>query len=240
MSRLKGFSYNKELWSIERNSNSLTLRDKTNDFSYQIQGEIIAIEQISEDTFLILKNALNNNDVLFIKLVVCNGVIFTAFSKHIKSFDFISEDLILFNKNCLDSKVYSISHNVESFKDIQYIVTQSSVLAETSFCWSYNVQLVYDNSVSEYPTKLLVDYKLISFHCEEYIQVLVDIESWTPISPAYSSLRDKYVEISKEKSLAKIIKEDNDNLAVIDDFLANTYFRNKKKSLNDFLSVIKK
>ncbi len=239
MSRLKGFSYNEELWDIKRNSSSLTIKDKMNDLSYEIQGEIIAIEEISGDTFLILKKVLNSNDILFVKFIVCNGVIFTAFSKYIKSLDFLSEDLIIFNKNYLDSKVYSISRNVEYFKDIQYIVTQSAILAETSFCLSYNVTLVYDNSFSEYPTKLLVDYKLISFHCEEYIQVLVDIESWTPISPAYSSLRNKYVEFSKEKPLSKIIKEDNYNLAIIDDFLEDTYFKDKKKSVTDFLSVIK-
>ena len=239
MNRLKEFKYNTKLWEVtRRNQKELYLLEKNGNNSYCIRGAIIAIEEISDNTFLFLANVPNSKYLLFSNLTLEYGVIRTNFTKEISSFDFISEDLILFDKNKYIAKVYSISQNKETIKDIHYIVSQPA-LDFPCFCWSYNVKLLPDiDSNLDYPKFLLVNYKLISFHCEEYIQILVDVKSWQPISPAYSTLRNEFVDFSKDKKLLEIFEEENHKLEKIDAEICKKYFGSKLKEPIDFFKEI--
>lgn len=232
------FDYNKDLWSIDRINQDFNISDKKNDISYFIRGNIIAIKQVSDYDFIVFEKA--SDHMIFKYLELEYGVVLHLYQRDFKSCDFISDDLILFDKDFFTAKVFSISNRIECMQNILYIVTRPAV-ESISFCSSYHTELIFYDK-SKYPKYLFVTYKLLSFRKDEYIQVLVDAETWKPISPVFSTSRNGFVEISEDKKLLQIFKEDNYKLEEINkrEFYTKPFPSNKKllKTANDFINII--
>ena len=89
----------------------------------------------------------------------------------------------------------------------------------------------------------MVNYKLLSFRKEEYIQVLVDVQTWKAISPVYSTSRGEFIEISKDKKLLEIFNEDNYKLEQInkdESYKKASSSKNLLKTVDDFIALLKK
>ena len=234
------FDYNKDLWSIDRIDKDFNISDKKNDISYFIRGNIIAIKQVSDYDFLVFEKA--SDHMIFEYLELEYGVVFHLYQRDFKSCDFINDDLILFDKDSFSSITFSISNHIECIQNISYIVTRPAVVdAESiSFCSSYHTELIFYDT--KYPKYLFVTYKLLSFRKNEYIQVLVDAETWKPISPAFSTSRNGFVEISENKKLLQIFREDNYKLEEINkrEFYEKPFPSNENllKTANDFINII--
>ena len=240
MKRLKDFSYNNKIWEVRRNAqNEFCIINKNTNNSYFIKGNVVAIEQVSDNNFIIIEKAYNS--YIFLCYELEYNVVLKLYVREFSSIDFISDDLILFDKDLETTTVFSISNHIECKENIFFIVTRPAV-ESNPFCWSYHTELVFDNDAnSEYPKYLFVTYKLLSFVKEEYIQVLVDVKTWKPIAPVYSTFRKNFIEIPKDKKLLEIFKEDNYKLKNLD---KDRYYRkssntNLLKPIEDFIYLIK-
>ena len=162
MNRLNGLKYNNKLWEVKRNNQKeCNILDKKNNVSYFLKGNIVAVEQISDYDFLILEKADDSSYFLYYTLEY--GVAFSCYEKPFNSIDFISDDLVLFDKDCSTATVFSISNHIECKENIFYIVTRPAV-DSLEFCSSYHTELIFDDDAnSKYPKYLLVNYKLLSF-----------------------------------------------------------------------------
>lgn len=242
MNRLNGLKYNNKLWEVKRNNQKeCNILDKKNNVSYFLKGNIVAVEQISDYDFLILEKADDSSYFLYYTLEY--GVAFSCYEKPFNSIDFISDNLVLFDKDCSTATVFSISNHIECKENIFYIVTRPAV-DSLEFCSSYHTELIFDDDAnSKYPKYLLVNYKLLSFRKEEYIQVLVDVQTWKAISPVYSTSRGEFIEISKDKKLLEIFNEDNYKLEQInkdESYKKASSSKNLLKTVDDFIALLKK
>ena len=98
------------------------------------------------------------------------------------------------------------------------------------------MKLIYSESKSEeYPKYIWVTYKLISFHTEHFIQVMVDPKTWQPLSPVYSTLQGK-IDLSESRTLLDIIEEDNEHLEEIDKKICSTCLKDRLIDPTDLFS----
>lgn len=102
--------------------------------------------------------------------------------------------------------------------------------------------MLYDKAKdSEYPSALFVEYKFKSFPFDicAYLQVVLDVHTLTPISPAYISLRDKNFYLNESLTLRQIAKEDSYYAGVICNFLSDLYSKSTIKTPTDLLNIAK-
>lgn len=238
MSRLYDISYDKEKWVINgsRDTGYQIVRKETFT-SYFVGGDIIGIEQVTDDAFLVYRRTMRNEwSIARIKLTGTEKVF--EYEHSFTNFDFLTDDTIIFDKDsCVFATVYSINNNCE-IPIIHSIISKSSNLPDTRFCRSREIDLYYNNESFEYPSHLFVAYKLSSNYCKEFIQVMIDPSTLQPISPAYSTLRGKYIHLSDNFTLEKLFTEDNNNLNVINAFLYNLYCTDARKTEAEFCTDI--
>lgn len=196
MSRLYGITYNEKQWSCKgsRESGSYTFVNKKTFDSYRIYGDIIGIEQLDDNSFLVYRRIMR--DTWQISRVAFNSKHSSLiFSEDFKNFYFLSEDTILFDNRC----VYSISKNckVEEFEWLKY----------------KDLEVINDEEKNS--TYLLVKEK-IPFSDDAYVQVLVDINTFKPITNASSSLRNNHhIVLSDSFTFDDLVKEDSHYASII-------------------------
>ena len=137
------------------------------------------------------------------------------YQKDFVHFYFISHDTILFDS----SAVYSIEKNCElsefewlKFKEIKVLVS----------------------STNEEKTVLFVEHKTsYEISANEYVQVLVDSTTFKPISKAYSTLRDQFIELSEAFTFDDLVNEDQSYIRRISEYIfdIHQHFHNKGKTI---------
>ena len=202
MSKLYDISYNKRQWHItgSRETKYLLINISTRK-SYVACGDIIGIYQISDDEFLIHRRIERYIwQILRVKYSDSDSKI--TFKKSFENFCFLTDDTILFD----NFFVYSISRNKEveefrwlKFKDIK-------------------LEKVGDETV------LLLNARCST--SDDKVVVLVDIETFNPVSQAYSSLRDMLFDVKTKEDVIRIIAEDEHYLDVIN---WTYYYQNREK-----------
>lgn len=240
MSRLYDISYDKEKWVFNVCDNGYQIVRKETFNSYFIGGDIIGIEQVTDDAFLVYRKIVRDAwEIARIKLTPTKKVF--EYNCFFRKFYFLTEDTIIFDKDSsVSATVYSISKNCE-ITAIDCIISGSPHFPDSQFCKSRDIDLYYADESSEYPLHLLVGYELPSHFCPEFIQVMIDPSTLKPISPAYSTLRGKYVQLSESDpfALEKLFRSDNNNLKVIDAFLYELYCTDTRKTEAEFCADIK-
>ena len=123
--RLTEFSYDKSQWVIRKEKFNLFLftNQKTNS-QYCLNHNIMALEQINSETFLLLEKVPNEEGYLFLNIVFNKEEILEKFCKKIKTFDFLTENSILFDKDCYTAVVYSIPRNSAYPRSIHYFIVR--------------------------------------------------------------------------------------------------------------------
>lgn len=212
MSRLYDITYNKEQWMCKwickdsRGSGHYTFVNKATLDAYSIGGDIIGIEQIDDNSFLVYRRIMRDRWQIS-RIVFDSGCSSLIFSEEFEKFYFLSEDTILFDSKC----VYSISKNCRvpefewlKYKDLEVITDEKKNL-----------------------TYLLVKQKI--FHSNDYVQVFVDTKTFKPVTHASSSLRKNHnITLSDEFTFDDLVKEDERSANII--FWEN--FHNTESSVN--------
>ncbi len=240
MKRLYGISCNEEQWCVKGNrDNGYKLVNRTTLDSYSISGNVIGIEQILDDTFLVYRQRFMRDDWQISREKLSDGKVIREYHHEFQYFNFLTEDVIIFDKDkALAGILYSISQNCE-MDTMNHMLHDDSRIHDASCLSKRYITFLYDTEDSDYPSLLLVDYKPISTHrSEEYLQVFFDPNSLQPLSPVYSTLRNQYLTLTESYTLKEIMKEENHYLSIIDDFLYNLYQKDNRKSTEELLSML--
>lgn len=239
MSRLYDISYNEDQWSIRGSRGTgYTIVNKITFHVCEIAGDVIGIEQMFDDEFLVYRRIMRDTwQILRIKINVSNGKISILYRKEFRQFDFLTEDIIIFDKDShvLGATLYSISKNTE-YDTLNHILSSESDCRLTD---DRSIELLYKNpEQDEYPTSLYIEYKFRSYPLNicAYLQVVLDVNTFKPICPVYSTLRDKYLYIDDTITLEQIAKEDSYYASKISSYLSAFYSKDNRKDLEELLS----
>ena len=207
MMRLYEISCNKEQWCVKGNrDDGYTLVNRTTLDSYSISGDVIGIEQISDDTFLVYRRIMRDKwQINRVKL--SDGETVREYHHEFQHFNFLTKDIIIFDKDkSLGGILYSISQNCE-MDTMNHMLHEDSRIHDASCLFKRYITFLYDKKKdSEYPSLLLVDYKPIcAYHSNEYLQVFFDPNSLQPLSPVYSTLRNQYLTLTESYTLKEIM-----------------------------------
>lgn len=241
MSRLYDISYNEEQWSITGSRDTgYTIINKTTFDSHRISGDVIGIEQVADDEFLVYRRIMRDEWQIFrFKADIVNHKIHNLYCKEFHHFNFLTEDIIIFDKDAhvLGATLYSISNNKE-YDTLNHILSSEPDCRLTK---DRAIKLLYENpKEDEYPTALYVEYQFNSYPLNicAYLQVVLDVNTFKPICPVYSTLRDKYFDLSDESiTLGQIAKEDSYYANKIGNFLSAFYSEDNRKDLKELLST---
>jgi len=239
--RLYEIKCNEDQWIVKgsRDHGYKIVHKKTFE-SYSIPGDVIGIEQINDDTFLVYRRTMRDEwQILRLKL---QGSKIVEYEHKFRRFRFLTEDIIIFDykDSCHGAELYSISKNVE-INDLNHLISGNLNRHDASYVYSRNITLLYENKDDKYPIYLSVDYRLNNtFHSQEHLQLILDANSLKPVTPVYSTLRNKYFTLSDSLTLKDLVEEENYYLSIIDDFLEKLYNTANTKSTEELLSMIKK
>lgn len=240
-SRLYDISYNEEQWSITGSRDTgYTVINKTTFDSHRISGDVIGIEQVTDDEFLVYRRIMRNKWQIFrFKADIVNHKIYNLYCKEFCSFDFLTDDIIIFDQDyyVLGATLYSISKN-EEYDTLNHLLSSEP---DCRLIKDRRITLLYENpEKGEYPTALYVEYQFNSYPLDicAYLQVVLDANTFKPIRPVYSTLRDKYFDLSDESiTLGQIAKEDSYYASKIGNFLSAFYSKDNRKDLEELLSA---
>lgn len=241
MRRLYEISCNEEQWCVKGNrDDGYTLVNRTTLDSYSIPGDVIGIEQISDDTFLVHRWRTMRDEWQIRRFRLSDGDIIGGYHHEFQHFNFLTEDVIIFDKDSIHGGIlYSISQNCEIYI-MNHMLNDDYRIHDASCLSKRYITFLYDKKKdSEYPSLLLVDYKPRSaYHSNEYLQVFFDPNSLQPLSPVYSTLRNQYLTLTESHTLKEIMKEENHYLSIIDAFLFNLYQKDNRKTAEELFSML--
>lgn len=241
MSRLYEISYNDNQWNITGSRDTgYTLIHRIALVSRKISGDIIGIEQVTDDEFLVYRRIMRDEwQIIRFKFDILKDKAYQLYRKEFRKFNFLTEDLIIFNKDAhvLGATLYSISKNAE-YDTLNHILSSES---DCRLIKDRRITLLYENpEEDEYPTALYVEYQFNSYPLNicAYLQVVLDVNTFKPIYPVYSTLRDKYFDLSDESiTLGQIAREDSYYANRIGNFLSAFYSEDSRKDLEELRST---
>ena len=198
MSRLYEISYNSDQWVIKGSrDDGYTLVNKETFDSFVLTGDIIGIEQILKDTFLVYRRIQRSRWQIY-RLKTIGAISILEFKQDFGHFYFLSDDTILFDNRM----VYSISQNAE-------IDVPNSLL-------HFNDISVEDTLDGK--RVMFIEHKIMSTQLPNlYVLVIVDATTFKPVSQAFSSLRNKLFTLTDEFTFDKLVDEDEYYARVIGD-----------------------
>lgn len=198
--RLYGFNYNKEQWTIKnyRFNGYRIINNSTRDF-VELNDNVVGIEQISDDNFII--NASQHGGLSkFSRIKVSGSNAMEIFSKRFNYFAFLTDDTILFD----GSFVYSISKNAE-VEEFKWIKPRYEISVHTT-----------ENSKKA----ILVKCPILSIELPHlYVMVIVDGETFKPISQAFSSLRCSLITLTDDFTFNMLVEEDENYARIASDII---------------------
>lgn len=246
MSRLHEISCNKKQWSIKGNRdigryNLINKKDLT---LYRIPGDIIGIEQINDDEFLVYRiiscdewEPGNKYQIARVKLKD-SKIILMYYYDFYHNFHFLTEDIIIFDDSFL---LYSISENKEDDR-LKHLFSEDKSLYDCRLVKDSSISFLYDNKKDLYPNYLLIEYKLNSglFDIAAYLQVVIDVNSFLPVMPVYSTLRPGELYLAPSQTLGQLVEKETHYANIVGNFLFDFYHKKDKKNADELLAMIKK
>lgn len=242
MSRLYDISYNDNQWKITGSRDTgYTIIHRIALVSFKILGDIIGIEQIADEEFLVYRRIMRDEwQIIRFKFDIQKDKVYSLYQKEFRHFDFLTEDLIIFDKDSHVSgaTLYSISKNKE-YDTLNHLLSSEP---DCRLIKDRQIELLYeDTKKSEYPVAIYIEYKfgIYSFiDIGAYLQVILDVNTFKPIRPVYSTLRDKYFDVDAS-SLGLIAKEDSYYAKIICDRLNDFYSKDSRKDINELANMEK-
>lgn len=244
MSRLHEINCNKEQWLaiVNESEYTYTLVNQKTLHHYILYGDIIGIEQISDDEFLVFsvisRDEYEPGDKNRIERIQLQHSKIISIYRHdfYDNFGFLSEDTIIFYRDAL---LYSISKNAE-VQDLARLITGVSNIDDLYYLSQRHIKSIYVKG-NNYPIYLYVDYRLKNTNYSvEHLQFLLDANSLKPVTPIYSTLRNQYISLSDTFTLKDLVEEEISYLWIIQDFLFHLYNYSNMKTTEELLSMIEK
>ena len=206
MSRLHGFKLDENRYEIiESHENFYTsykLADKkSNEYCLFDMHYIIGLEQVGEDEFLVYKRGLGDN-FRITRYQLKDSKINTLFDKEFSNFYFISDDRILFTYYGNNGRYY--------FSGI-YSIKENKILEEAKW--------LDGTSIEVYGNELIVSYELSSYKLDNPRLMFTLKDSLEPNQYCYSTLRDKYIEVSSKEDIERIESEEKKYIRAIENIM---------------------
>lgn len=240
MSRLYDINYNEEQWNIGGcRDDGYIIISRTTIAGFKISGDIIGIEQVTNDEFLVYRRIMRDKwQIIRIKFDLSTSEVCEIYRKDFRHFNFLTDDIIIFDKDAhvLGATLYSISKNKE-YDTLNHLLSSEP---DCRLIKDRRIQLLYkDFEKDEYPTALYVEYQFNSYPLNicAYLQVILDVNTFKPIAPVYSTLRDKYFNVDDTVTLGQIAKEDSYYADRIGNYLSVFYSKDNRKDLEELLSA---
>lgn len=194
---------------------------------------------MSDDEFLVYRRVMRDEWQIYrLKVDTVTHKTFKLYCKEFRHFNFLTEDLIIFDKgvHVLGATLYSISQNTE-YDTLNHLLSSDP---DCRLIKNRQIKLLYENpEQDEYPTALYVEYQFNAYPLDicAYLQIVLDVNTFKPIRPIYSTLRDKYFDIDDTITLVQIAKEDSYYANIIGGFLSSFYSKDNRKDLEELLSM---
>ena len=237
--KLHEISYNEKQWTLHGSrSTGFKLVNTSNFYSYIINSGITGMLQISDDTFLVYSNLIGNQKQIK-RFKFFDGRTVIEYKIEFNNYAFLTEDIIIFDIDKPSGGIlYSITQNQESH-DLNHLISQTKERHDASYISSREIKLLYKDNHSEYPSYLLLDYKLQhTYITNEHLQLLIDPITLKPVTPVYSTLRDKFITLNRYTTLKSLVEEENNYLWIINKFLKDLYNTDTTKSPDVLLSMV--
>lgn len=223
-----------EVWKINGNQEfGYYFVEKKRRNGYFLEGNIIGINQIGENTFLIYRRS-SADEWAIDRYRFKNEEKILEYSHRFENVAFITEDKLIFDYNAsLFSKVYSISENRE-FDDIQHLIDSKN--SDANYCRERRINLIKEDENDEYPKYLEVVFAFGGSWCKEYIQILIDPNTFQIVSEAYSTMRERFIKLDEHFTLEKLVVEEAWYVMVINENLSKIYQASKTKDAGEMLN----
>ena len=218
MVMLHKIEINEEQWQYLPNVFALARRSDL--VSFDLGMNIVGIKQIGDDEFFIIKR--KNDKCSITRIHFGPGVLDTIVLYHKCFLDYyvLTDDTFIFN----DGEVYSIERRCNPPEAYWLKYKNFSVIEDS-------------NSSKKY---ILVTETINSTRFPNYIQAIVDTETFKPIGKAYSSLRDSFIELSDDFRFNDLVEQDRCYSSRINSYFYNdTHIRlqNAKNHLLVMLNI---
>lgn len=237
--KLHEVSYNEKQWKVHGSrSTGYKLVNIATLNCYIINGGIVGMIQISDDTFLVCYYSIGYKKVIK-RFKFIDGKASLEYSIEFSNYAFLTEDIIIFDIDKTSGGIlYSITKNQE-IHDLNHLIGQTYEWHDVGYISNRQITLVYRDDADEYPSYLLLDYKLRhTYRSNEHLQLLIDPISFKPVAPVYSTLRDKFITLDDSITLKSVVEEENHYLQIIDAFLQELYNTDNTKSPDELLSMV--
>lgn len=204
MKRIEGVNIDTTKWDVNSYySTGYILKEKETGNSYELCGDIIGVEQVSDYEFIVCRRMFYDQYHMY-RFKLKSGEVLIKFHKDFKKYFFLTDDTILFD----NKYVYSIKNN--------------SKVKE--FDWLKYKKLEVHNSEEDDKNYIFVEEKIESYPLpDEYVQYVVDSEKFNIVSDAYSTLRGNMVNLNDEYKIDDLINEDRKYLNIINARMVKTY-----------------
>ena len=235
--KLQEISYNEKQWKVHGSrSTGYKLVNTSTFYSYTINGAILGMVQIADDTFLVYFNFIGDKKQIK-RFKLFDGRTVVEYKIEFNNYSFLTEDIIIFDiDKSTGGILYSISKNQENH-DLNHLISQTNKQKDVSYVSNRTITLLYKDS--EYPSYLLLDYKLRhTYRTNEHLQLLIDPISLKAVTPVYSTLRDKFITLDNSTTLKSIVEEENNYLWIIDGFLEELYSTANTKTTDELISMV--
>lgn len=235
--KLYGISCNENQWKITGSrENGFLIVNKETYKGYNIKGDVIGINQIGENTFLVYRRTMRSEWAID-RYRLEDGESILEYGKRFQKCNFITEDKLIFDwESSVFAKVYSISENKE-LDVIGHIIDPNR--SDASFCRGREIRFVMKNDDDEYPEYLEVVYTFGGLWCRESIQMLVDPETLQVVSQVYSTIRQKFIDLNEQYTLADLADEDSYYTQTANAYLQEMYTTDNTKDVGEMLEHLK-
>lgn len=237
--KLHEISYNEQQWKVHGSrSTGYKLVNTSTFYSYTINGGIIGMVQIADDTFLVYSHFIGDKKQIK-RFKFFDGRTVVEYKVEFNNYEFLTDDIIIFDIDISTrGTLYSITKNQE-IDDLNHLISQNPKQDDASYVRDREITLLYKDEDSDYPSYLLVDYKLQNTYItNEHLQLLIDPISLKPITPVYSTLRDKFITLGDSTTLKSIVEEENNYLWIINGFLEKLYNTANTKTPDELISMV--
>lgn len=189
MSRLYDITYNEDQWAIKGSrDDGYKIVNKTNFDSFRLAGDIIGIEQILDDTFLVYRRIERYRWQIY-RVKFAGNTAISEFKENFEHFKFLTDDTILFDSR----KIYSISQNAEVHTADNFLR-----LSEIEVADALDGRRV-----------MIVKRRIIENHVPDlFVMVIIDAGTFKPVTQAFSLLRNKLITLTDDLTFEELVSED--------------------------------
>lgn len=239
-----GISFDNESWELKEIPDGIRLVQKKHLDVYDFTCGVFALQQVSPYNFIIHCSP-EPWYYCFLMVKLKNGKMSFMESLTYTTADFLSPQLVLFNKHHLYATAVPTNIEVNPLC-LSSLSVESSISVASQFhptipdkdlCDSRKIKLICKGD-SKYPTYLMVEYKLSSTILQEYVQILLNPTTLLPMSPAYSTIRGKYFDFTESFTLYDLIAEDRNYFRTATDFLLQIYSADGRKTDEELIATI--